>query len=99
MELQRLRGNRLHLHHEMIPHGIAEDTASAAALALEAGVDMDMQAGFYNSSLQRLVKEGKLKEGLVNEAVRRILTKKFELGLFDDPYRYCNPEREKATIM
>ncbi|HEY5745940.1 MAG TPA: glycoside hydrolase family 3 N-terminal domain-containing protein [Chryseolinea sp.] len=84
---------------EMIPHGIAEDTASAAALALEAGVDMDMQAGFYNSSLQRLMKEGKLKEGLVNEAVRRILTKKFELGLFEDPYRYCNPEREKATIM
>ncbi|MBL0744275.1 beta-glucosidase BglX [Chryseolinea lacunae] len=84
---------------EMIPHGIAEDTASAAMLSLEAGVDMDMQAGFYNSALTRLVKEGKLKEALVNEAVRRVLRKKFELGLFDDPYRFCNAEREKATIM
>lgn len=84
---------------EMIPHGIAEDTAAASALALEAGVDMDMQAGFYNDALATLVKEGKLKEGLIDQAVRRILQKKFELGLFDDPYRYSNPEREKATIM
>jgi beta-glucosidase len=84
---------------EMIPHGIAEDTASAAALALEAGVDMDMQAGFYNDALMTLVKEGKLKETLINEAVKRILRKKYELGLFDDPYRYSNPEREKNTVM
>lgn len=84
---------------EMIPHGVAEDTASAAALALEAGVDMDMQAGFYNESLVKLVNEGKLKESLINEAVKRVLRKKFELGLFDDPYRYSNAEREKATIM
>lgn len=84
---------------EMIPHGIAEDTASASALALEAGVDMDMQAGFYNDALALLVKEGKLKESLINDAVKRILRKKFELGLFDDPYRYSNPEREKNTVM
>lgn len=84
---------------EMIPHGIAEDTASAAALALEAGVDMDMQAGFYNDALQKLVKDGKLKENLIDDAVRRILRKKFELGLFEDPYRYSNAEREKATVM
>jgi beta-glucosidase len=84
---------------ELLPHGIAEDTASAAALALEAGVDMDMQAGFYNDALEKLVKEGKLKEGLIDEAVRRILRKKFELGLFDDPYRYSNVEREKSTVM
>jgi beta-glucosidase len=84
---------------EMIPHGIAEDTASAAALALEAGVDMDMQAGFYNDALAGLVKAGKLKEGLIDEAVRRILRKKFELGLFDDPYRYSSEQREKETLM
>jgi beta-glucosidase len=84
---------------EMIPHGIAEDTASAAALALEAGVDMDMQAGFYNDALATLVKEGKLKETLINEAVKRILRKKFELGLFENPYRYSDPEREKNTVM
>ena len=84
---------------EMIPHGIAEDTASAAALALEAGVDMDMQAGFYNDALAGLVKAGKLKESLIDEAVRRILRKKFELGLFDDPYRYSSEQREKETLM
>jgi len=84
---------------EMIPHGIAEDTASAAALALEAGVDMDMQAGFYNDALAKLVREGKLKEYLIDEAVRHVLRKKFELGLFSDPFRYSDEAREKATIM
>lgn len=84
---------------EMIPHGVAEDTAAAAALALEAGVDMDMQAGFYNDALVTLVKEGKLKQTLIEEAARRILRKKFELGLFEDPYRYSNVEREKSTVM
>jgi beta-glucosidase len=84
---------------EMIPHGIAEDTAAAAALALEAGVDMDMQSGFYNDKIPKLIQEGKIKESLVDQAVRRILRKKFELGLFEDPYRYCDPQREKQTIM
>jgi beta-glucosidase len=84
---------------EMIPHGIAEDTLAAAALALEAGVDMDMQAGFFNDKLPILVKEGKINESLINEAVRRILRKKFELGLFEDPYRFSNEQREKETIM
>ncbi len=84
---------------EMIPHGIAEDTASAAALSLEAGVDMDMQAGFYIDKLPGLVKDGKIKEQLINDAVRRILRKKFELGLFEDPYRYSDLQREKETVM
>ncbi|HEY8937419.1 MAG TPA: glycoside hydrolase family 3 N-terminal domain-containing protein, partial [Cyclobacteriaceae bacterium] len=84
---------------EMIPHGIAEDTAAAAALALEAGVDMDMQAGFYQEALPDLVKKGIIKEELIDASVKRILRKKFELGLFEDPYRYSNVEREKATIM
>lgn len=84
---------------EMIAHGIAEDSDAAAALAIEAGVDMDMQAGFYNDALVKLVKAGKVKESLVDAAARRILKKKFELGLFDDPYRYSNAEREKSTVM
>lgn len=84
---------------EMIPHGIAEDTAAAAALSLEAGVDMDMQAGFYQDALPRLVKEGKIKEYLIDDAVRRILRKKFELGLFNDPYRFSNEAREKEIVM
>jgi beta-glucosidase len=84
---------------EMIHHGVAEDTAAAAALSLEAGVDMDMQAGFYLDKLVSLIKDGKIKEELVNNAVRRILQKKFELGLFEDPYKFSNVEREKATVM
>jgi beta-glucosidase len=84
---------------EMIPHGAAEDTAAAAILSLEAGVDMDMQAGFYQAALPAAVKEGKIKEYIVDEAVRRILRKKFELGLFKDPYRFSNVDREKKTII
>ena len=84
---------------EMIPHGVVADTASAAALALEAGVDMDMQAGFYEEALGKLVKKGTINEQLINTSVRRILKKKFELGLFDDPYRYSDVEREKNTVM
>lgn len=84
---------------ELVPHGFAADTADAAALAINAGLDMDMQAGFYNDALPQLVKEGRVKEETINQAVRRILQKKFELGLFKDPYRYCDEEREKNTIM
>ncbi len=84
---------------EMISHGVAADTASAAALAIEAGVDMDMQAGFYQEALARVVKEGKIKQELIDLSVRRILRKKFELGLFDDPYRYSDSAREKEKVM
>ncbi len=84
---------------EMLSHGIAADTASAAAMALQAGVDMDMQAGFYETSLAKLKDQGVIKEELINTSVRRILKKKFELGLFDDPYRFSNEEREKNTVM
>ncbi len=84
---------------ELIPHGVAADTASAATLALTAGLDMDMQAGFYQEALPRLVKEGKIKESLIDQSVRRILRKKFELGLFKDPYRFSDIQREQSTVM
>ncbi len=84
---------------ELIPHGVAADTAAAAALALQAGLDMDMQAGFYQDALPALVQSGKISEKTIDESVRRILRKKFELGLFDDPYRYSDTLREKNTVM
>jgi beta-glucosidase len=84
---------------EMLAHGVVADTASAAALALNAGLDMDMQAGFYQDALPGLVKNGLVKEETINQSVRRILKKKFELGLFDDPYRYSDTVRERATVM
>lgn len=84
---------------EMIYHGVATDTASASALAINAGVDMDMQAGFFQDALVELVKKGTVKEETINTAVRRVLHAKFELGLFDDPYRYSSEKRQEETIM
>ncbi|MCC5920862.1 MAG: beta-glucosidase BglX [Cyclobacteriaceae bacterium] len=84
---------------EMIEHGVAKDLEGASELAINAGIDMDMQGGAYLNHLIELVDSGKVKESQLDEAVRRILRIKFELGLFDDPYRYSNEEREKETIM
>ncbi|RYE01597.1 MAG: glycosyl hydrolase, partial [Sphingobacteriales bacterium] len=81
---------------EMIDHGYAKDKEQAALLALQAGSDMDMESRSYNTSLDKLVKEKKINIALVDDAVRRILRKKFEMGLFDDPYRYSNVQREEA---
>ncbi len=83
---------------EMISHGYAKDGADAAMKAVVAGSDMDMESHLYVAELVNLVKQGKVKESFVDDAVRRILRVKFELGLFDDPYRYCDENREKATI-
>ncbi len=84
---------------ELMFHGVAADTAQASEMSINAGIDMDMQSGFYNQALEKLVKENKVSEKTIDEAVRRILKVKFQLGLFDDPYRYCNEEREKTTLM
>ncbi len=71
---------------ELIPHGFAKDKAHAAILASTAGVDMDMASQSYYENIPGLVKEGKLSEDVVDEAVRRILRVKYALGLFDNPY-------------
>ena len=84
---------------ELIPHGVAEDKCDAAQLAVTVGCDMDMEGYCYVSSLEKLVREGVVSESLIDDAVRRILRLKFDLGLFDDPYRYCDAEREKAEIL
>jgi beta-glucosidase len=84
---------------EMLNHGNVADSADATAATINSGVDMDMQAGFFQIKLPDLVRQGKVSEETLNTAVRRVLRVKFELGLFDDPYRYSNPEHEQATIM
>ena len=81
---------------EMINHGYAADNYEAALLAANGGSDMDMESRSYIQHLVKLVREGKVKMGVIDDAVRRILRKKFEMGLFDDPFRYCNEQREKA---
>jgi len=83
---------------EMIAHGYAKDDKSAAEMAVNAGSDMDMESYAYVEHLTSLVKEGKVEKQIIDDAVRRILRVKYELGLFDDPYKYCNEEREKAVI-
>ena len=83
---------------EMIPHGMAADLKEAAMIAANAGSDMDMESYAYVKHLADLVREGKVSEDKVDDAVRRILRVKFELGLFDDPYKYCNEEREKEEL-
>lgn len=83
---------------EMVEHGYVQDKCEAAMAAIEAGSDMDMESRSYLRNLAQLVKEKKVPESRINDAVRRILTKKFELGLFDDPYRFCNPDREKQAL-
>lgn len=83
---------------EMISHGYAKDLKDAAMKAANAGSDMDMESSGYVEHLAALVREGKVSEEKVNDAVRRILRVKFMLGLFDDPYKYCNEAREKETI-
>jgi beta-glucosidase len=80
---------------EMINHGYASDNKDAALKASLAGSDMDMESRSYTQHLAKLVNEGKVKQAVVDDAVRRILRKKFEMGLFDDPYKFSNEEREK----
>ena len=80
---------------EMINHGFVTDSRDAALKAILAGSDMDMESRAYIRYLPALVREGKVPESVVNEAVRRILIKKFEMGLFDDPFRFCDEAKEK----
>jgi beta-glucosidase len=83
---------------EMIAHSYAKNSKEAAEIAINAGSDMDMESYAYIEHLVTLVKEGNVKESLIDDAARRILKVKFELGLFDNPYKYCDEEYEKQTV-
>jgi beta-glucosidase len=84
---------------ELINHGVAKDRVDAGKMALSAGIDMDMTSGIFGEDILEAVKKGKIDEELVNKAVRRILEAKYKLGLFDDPFKYCNVEVEKKEIL
>ncbi len=84
---------------EMVPHGFAINEQHAGELAINAGVDMDMQGAVFNNFLQISVANGAVSISKIDEAVKRILRIKYDLGLFTDPYRYCNIEREKNELM
>ena len=80
---------------EMIDHGFARDRKHAGELALNGGSDMDMESYIYLDHIKELLNEGKVKISQIDDAVSRILRVKYELGLFDDPYKYLDSEREK----
>ncbi|WP_225336464.1 beta-glucosidase BglX [Halomicrobium urmianum] len=84
---------------ELIYHGVAADERDAARLAIEAGSDVDMVGHVFDAELAELVEDGVVDEALVDDAVRRVLRVKFRLGLFEDPYRYFDDEREASVAL
>jgi beta-glucosidase len=84
---------------EMVRHGYSEDLVQAAQQAIIGGSDMDMEGRAYIGHLATLVQSGRVDVKTVDEAVRRVLRVKFALGLFDDPYRYSNADREKSATL
>ncbi len=83
---------------EIIKHGTAEDLADASAQALNAGTDMDMCSKGYIGTLEQSVLDGRVSAEAVDRACRRVLEAKYRLGLFDNPYKYCDPKRRKKDI-
>ncbi|MBS2210277.1 glycoside hydrolase family 3 C-terminal domain-containing protein [Carboxylicivirga mesophila] len=84
---------------ELIPHGVAADEYHAGVLAMKAGVDMDMEGGVYMEYLKQAIEKGDVSEAELDNAVRNVLRLKFELGIMDDPYKYCNEEFEQAEVL
>lgn len=84
---------------ETVAHGHSADEADAAKKALEAGVDIDMMTSVYSANLCKLVEEGRVDESLIDEGVMRILELKNRLGLFENPYKDADEEKEKAVIL
>lgn len=84
---------------ELRDHGIAETDLSAGIQALRAGVDVDMVSGIYGDTLGTAVRNGRLLREEVNDAVARVLRAKWNVGLFENPYRYGSPEREEEVIL
>lgn len=84
---------------EMVNHGVAAGNKEAAALAINAGVDMDMQGSAFLDNLKQLVEEKKVSVSTIDNAVRHVLEAKWKLGLFDTPYRYCDEQRQAKELM
>ncbi len=82
---------------EMVAHGIG-DLKTVSARAMNAGIDMDMVGEGFLTTLKQSLKEGKVTMQMIDAACRRILEAKYKLGLFSDPYKYCNEERTKTEI-
>jgi beta-glucosidase len=84
---------------EMIDHGFAENLSQVASLAANAGSDVDMESYAYVKHLSEEVRKGNVSLATIDQSVRRMLRLKFMLGLFDDPYKYCDSTRERVYSM
>lgn len=84
---------------ETIEHGVSKDKKDAAYRAITAGVDIDMMSDVYSNNLKQLVKEKKISEKIIDEAVFRILKLKNDLGLFENPYKNLDKEKERKTLL
>src|SRR5665811_1699130 len=82
---------------EMIDHGMG-DLQTVSALALKAGIDMDMVGEGFLTTLKKSLKEGKVTQFEIDQACRRVLEAKYKLGLFNNPYKSIDPAREKTDI-
>ncbi|MEX0360219.1 MAG: beta-glucosidase BglX [Allomuricauda sp.] len=83
---------------EMVAHGLG-DLQAVSSLALKAGLDMDMVGEGFLTTLKKSVEEGKVTEADITQACRRVLEAKYKAGLFDDPFRYLDPNRPKQDIL
>jgi beta-glucosidase len=83
---------------EMVNHGVVANDQEAGELAISAGVDMDMQGDVFHRFLAQSVREGRVSVAQIDAAARRILRLKFELGLFENPYKFCDENREKTLV-
>ncbi|MCR9063805.1 MAG: glycoside hydrolase family 3 C-terminal domain-containing protein [Cytophagales bacterium] len=84
---------------EMINHGYSKDAKEAAIQSIMAGSDMDMESGVMRTTLAESVKNGEVPMAVLDEAVKRVLSLKFQLGLFDDPYKYHDAAKERRTLL
>lgn len=84
---------------ELVAHGVAAGLSEAASLAIQSGVDMDMEGYAYTKHLEELVRQNLVPVATVDEAVRRVLRLKFRLGLFDNPFQYCQRNRELKQLL
>ncbi len=83
---------------EMLSHSVSANLQEASAQALKAGTDMDMCSMGFIATLEKSLKEGKVSETDIDKACRRVLEAKYKLGLFQNPYKYCDPKRRKKDI-
>lgn len=84
---------------EMVTHGYSKDREMAAKQAIKAGVDIDMESFCYSNFLKKMVEVGSIGMDIIDNSVRKVLMQKFELGLFDNPFKYCNAENEQKNIL